>query len=893
MRHFVPSSTRKHTRSIFLALCVATAFSAPNMALARNTLETIAPQTVSQNNATQASVVKKTLPNGLTVLVLENHAAPVVAVRMYVKTGSIYEGQYLGAGISHLFEHNLSEGTTTRLKAQIARDMQSIGGYENAYTTYDVTAYHITTASSFFNKAVDSLSDMMQNANFPEVEVKTQQGVIHNEMNLDADDPDRVLNDLFYATAFRVHPVRFPIIGFRESFDRLTRDDVLGYYKSHYTPENTVVAIAGDISADDAMNYVQSKMGDWPRRAASTPAIPDEPTQTSPRRAVAEKDVSQTYLQMGWHTIPLQSPDLYALDTLAQILGVGESSRLVRELREKRNLVSDINAFSSTPNYNAGIFGVRAQMNPNDEAKVEDAIWNEIAKVKTQPVTPAELQRAQRQIETAFVFGRSNVEDQAEQIAYDEMGTGDPEYSQRYVARIKSVTPAQIQAVANKYLSRDGVTVALVTPRSSTRTVAPQAARAEIKPSQMFTLPNGVRLIVRENHATPTVAIVATALGGVRLEPASKAGVSNLLAEMLTRGTTTHNAEQLAATVDNLGASLDGFSGYNSWGLKSQWLSRDWKTGLSLLSDSLLRPTFPSDELARAKAQIAAQIAQQNDEPMSVASLALRKTVYGNHPYGRSTLGTPATLNALTSADVAAYYKSVLQPRQLVVSVYGDVNTDDVRAAITNAFGNVKAQANAPVAPSAAAPLTKLSTAEVTKPGIAQVIQFYGFPSTGLKDKDRYAVGVMGAALAGADLGGGRLFALLRDNQLVYDVHAFDQSNLDRGTFIVYAATTKPNAQRVHDIIRGEVTKMAQSGVTDDELARAKTMMIASQAIDTQGNLEQAQAAGSDELYGLGFRDDEQYEARINAVTIDDVQRVAQKFLGDANPSAEAVVMPQ
>ena len=924
MRRTNVSSTR--TR-LFYALC-ASVIAFPATTQAQSATRSTTKMKTPQNATARLRPIKRVLPNGLTVLVLENHAAPVVAVRMYVRTGSIYEGKYLGSGISHLFEHNLSEGTTTRNKNQINRDVQGIGGYSNAYTSYDVTAYHITTESSFFGKALSSLSDMMQRATFPAAEVKTQQGVIHNEMNMGEDDPDRVLNNLFHATAFRVHPVRFPIIGFRPIFDRLTQADILTYYKTHYTPENTIVAVAGDIDANQVMAQVQAQMGRWPRRAASTPKLPNEPRQTAPRRAAAYKDVSQTYLQMGWHTIPLLHPDLYALDTLAQIMGGGDSSRLVRELREKRGLVSSIAAWSSTPNYNGGMFSVRAQMQPNAQAKVEGAIWNEIARIKSQGVSPQELQRAKRQIETAFVFGKSNVEDQAEQMAYDQMGTGNPEYSTQYVAKIKAVTAAQVQAMARKYLVRQGVTIAAVQPqamkaaKSSTRlpavktlasamTARPKAqavktqavktqsasrtaaARAAIKPAQMFTLPNGVRLVVRENHSTPTVAIVATALGGARLEPASKSGISALMAQMLTRGTNRRNAEQLAATVDDLGASLDGFSGYNSWGVKSQWLSRDWKTGLSLLTETLLRPTFPTDELARARAQTLAQIAQQNDDPMSLASLELRKTVYGAHPYSRSILGTAATLAPLTRVDVSRFYQSVLQPRQLVISVYGDVNTNAVRRAIEYSFGSLKARAQAPIAPAAATPLSEIKSSTVTKPGLAQVVQFYGFPSVDVQNTDRYAIDVLDGAMSGANLPGGRLHARLRDNQLVYAVHAFDQPGLDKGMFVIYAATTKPNSARVQSIIREEVGKVVTSGVAPDEIARAKTMMIASNAIENQDNMSQAQVAGSSELYGLGFRDNEQYEARINRVTRADVQRVAQKYLGNANPGAEAIVEPK
>ena len=836
--------------------------------------------------------LKKTLPNGLKVLVLENHAAPVVAVRVYVKTGSIYEGQYSGAGISHLFEHVLGEGSTTRTKEQANQDVQSIGGQSNAYTSKDVTAYHITTAAPYFARALDSLADMMMHATFPDAEVTTQQGVIHNEMNLGEDDPDRVLNNLFYETAFLVHPVRYPIIGYAEVFDRLTREDIVNYYKSHYTPENTIVAVAGDVRADAVFDQVAATFRNWSRRSAPTPALPNEPLQTTPRRAAVSKDVQLAQMMMGWHTIPLQHPDLYALDTLAQIMGSSESSRLVRELRENKNIVSSIYAYSATPNYNAGIFAVGATLPAANLARAESAVWQQIGKIQRGGVTAEELKRAQRQIETSFVFNNSQVEDQAEQMAYDEIGTGDPSYSRRYVARIKAVTAAQVQAVARKYLTHEGVTTAIVRPRTA---AAPRTGstprRSQVAPAKLIKLSNGMRLIVRENHSQPTVSIVAMGLGGTRMELPNKGGVANLVAAMVTRGTSQRNAEQIAALVGSLGGSLEGFSGYNSWGVQSQWLSKDWRRGLALVQEAVQQPTFLEAEITRAKAQVVAAIRQQQDDPESAASLLLRRTFFGTHPYGRSSLGTLTTLKNLTRRDLLEYWQRVMLGNPTVLAVYGDVNADEVRRAVEFTFKNLQLQtAPAPRQPPIRV-LPSFTVQEQQKPGLAQTVLFFGYPGITVKSPDRYALDVLDAALSGVNLPGGRLHARLRDNQLVYGVHAWEQPGIETGMFVIYAGTTKANRARVQNIIEEEVQRVREAPITDEELARAKTMAIAAHAINSQTNAAQAQQAASDELLGLGYNERSRYANAINSISVADVQRVARHYLR-AEAAALAVVEP-
>ncbi len=836
--------------------------------------------------------VKRTLPNGLTLLVLENHAAPVVAVRAYVKTGSIYEGEHLGSGISHLFEHVLGEGTKTRSKQQMDDEVQAIGGQSNAYTSYDVTAYHMTTASQYFERALDLLSDQLQNATFPAKEVGVQQGVIHNEMNMGEDDPDRTLYKAFYETAFTEHPVRYPVIGYRETFDKLTPQDIVNYYKTHYTPNNTVISIAGDVDAMRAVMLAEKLFAGWKRGVPKRPAISSEARQTARRRAVIEKEIGQSYLMMGWHTIPLQHPDLYALDVLAQIFGGGDSSRLVRVLREKENLVSSVSAWSSTPNYNAGVFAVRAEMPPQNQAKAGAAIWKEAAKLWTEKVTPEELSTAKRQIEAAFIFSNQDVEEQAEQIAYDELGTGDPSFSRSYVARIKAVTADQVQSAAKRYITREGMTTALVVPKGQGESIIQAAPRAAAKAPELVTLPNGLRLIIRENHAARAVSIVAQGLGGARLEPGFKPGLANLAGEMLSRGTRKRSYQEISTLVDSLGGSFGSSSGYNSWSVDSQWLAKDWKTGLQLVAEAIMQPAFKDDDLTRVKQQVLAGIQQQTDDPESAGSLLLRRTFFGNHPYGRSPLGTSSSVQTIKAQDLAKFWDSIAQPRSVVLAVYGDVNAGEVKRAVQEQFKDFNRSTKPLLAPSPASELTQFTAQEVRKPGLAQAVLFYGYPGIDVKGEDRYAIDVLDAALSGANLPGGRLHARLRDNQLVYYVHAYDSPGLNSGMFVIYAGSTKDKAEEVKKIIGEEVQKVRDADISAEELERAKSMAISASAIANQGNTAQAKTAVGDELFGLGYRNNSEYAARINAISIDDVRRVAQKYLRTDN-SAFAVVLPE
>ena len=303
----------------------------------------------------QEKPIKVVLDNGMTVILQENHNAPVVSIQIFVKSGSIHEGKYLGTGVSHFVEHVIDDGTLRRSRAAIDELVEYIGNISNAYTWKDHTKYYITTSIADFDVALDVISDYIQHATFPESEVAIQRGVILSEFNQDADEPYRRLHDLYYETAYQQHPVRYPVGGYRGLFEQLTRADLVDFYTRTYVPGNVIFVAVGDFEISATLAKVTEAFCDFPRRPALLNgtesvhyALPQEPIQQATRRVQEYADIELAYLLMGFHTVGIFHPDTYALDLAASILGEGESSRMSKTIKNQQQLVHYIGVWSET-----------------------------------------------------------------------------------------------------------------------------------------------------------------------------------------------------------------------------------------------------------------------------------------------------------------------------------------------------------------------------------------------------------------------------------------------------------------------------------------------------------------------------------------------------------------
>src|SRR5437764_2400945 len=590
------------------------------------------------------------LPNGLTIIVQEDHSAPVASVQAWCSTGSVDEDQHLGAGLSHILEHMLFKGTKTRSANQIAQSIQEFGGYINAYTSFDRTVFWIDVPKDGVGTALEVLSDAMMNSSLPPDEYNKEQEVIRREFAMGMDDPDRMASLLLFGTAYQRHPYRFPVIGEPEIYNQLTQEQVMQYYKTRYVPNNLTFVVVGDVNGEKVRQQLSDLSKSYPEKSLKPVFIPSEPPQLGRREVHREFSTELTHLAMACHIQEVTSPDVPALDLLSTILGDGRSSRLYRRVREEAGLAFGISAFSYTPG-DPGLFGIDATLDPQTRDSAEQLTLEIVDEVKQSGVTADELDKAKKITLSQHLGALTTMRGQASDIGSNWLLTRDLNFSRHYLDAVQQVTLDDVKRVAKTYLTENNLTVVSLNPRSSlsgkSEPVKPVAA-GEI---QKFELSNGLRLLVREDHRLPLVGMGAVFRGGLLAEKPEDNGVTRLMAKVLLKGTKTRTAEQIANELESVGGSISSEAGNNSFSVSLDVMKPDVKLGLSLLSDVLLNATFPEKAIAREKEVQMAAIRQEEEQLTSVARNIMRQALFSQHPYALRANGSIESIQGFTQQD--------------------------------------------------------------------------------------------------------------------------------------------------------------------------------------------------------------------------------------------------
>ena len=831
-------------------------------------------------------VHKVVFDNGLTLLVREDHSAPVVTAQAWVRAGSITEGPWLGAGLSHVLEHMLFKGTTTRGVSTIAQEIERKGGYINAYTSFEQTVFYINIPSENWPTAVDILADCMQHASIPPEELLKEKRVILREMAMNNDDPTRRANRTLWATAFTTHPYRFPVIGYPDIYNRLTRDDVVAYYKEHYVPNNLVFVVVGDVDTAKVEQELRELTKDAKMGAVAPAFVPPEPPQLSRRARHEEMPTQLSQIHLAWHIPAVTHPDVYPLDILAIVLGQGTSSRLYRELRQKRGLVHGIDAGSYTPGY-PGIFVVEASADPDKRDAAIAAIREQVKQLASQPVTEEELHKAIKISTSNFLGELKTMQGQASDIARNEFLVGDPNFSTVYLENLRKVTRDDLQRVIQTYFTDNNLTITSLNPPGSLATPPATAVLTNEIAVKKFEFPNGLRLLVREDPKLPLVDFHAVLKGGVIAETAGNNGLTKLTARLLLKGTKTRSADQIADTMESVGGAISHFSGNNSFGVTAQSLSEDFDRTLDLLADVLQNPTFPEDLLARERAVQLAEFKAEQDQILRKGQQALRESLFSRHPYRLNPLGNSDSLAKLTRADLADFQRRFIVPNNMVLTVFGNVNAEEVRKKVEAKFGAMNSlKLEFPPTGPEMLPADVRTVQNVPK---EQAVLLIGYNGADIFSKDRFALELLSEAYSGQ---ASRVFHRLRDELgLCYYVGAYELLGLDPGYFAFYVGTTPQNVATCEKEIFAELEKLETGGLSDEELNRAKNGIIGQRRVHMQDNSELSLLVGMDELTGLGYDFFKTMDDKYRAVSLEDIKRVANQYFNN-KPHAVAVVTP-
>jgi zinc protease len=835
----------------------------------------------------------QTLPNGLRVYLKPIAGAPVVTSMVAYKVGSADENLD-STGLSHYLEHLMFKGTDKIMPGEIDRRTLRAGGQNNAYTNEDMTNYHFDFSADNWEVALAIEADRMQNLRIDtKHEFEQEKGAVVAELDAGEDSPWDLEQKTILPILFGKGPYGHPVIGEREHVRGATAKIIKSHYDAWYHPNNAVLVLVGGFDADKAMAKIETLFGPIP--SAQLP--PRKPEVAIAREKPVHKDIVSKFqsprMLMGFNTVRSGGPGFYALEVIQDILTGGKTGRLYTKLVDELALASGVSASNQSGRY-AGWFGLQVEMvDGKSREAAEKAVVDELKRLQNEPVSAAELARVKRELLAHTIFARESVHGLADSIAQG-VCINDIEYLKNYLPRIQAVSQEDVQKAAREFFKLNQEVVVWSVPPAAKGGKVPSlptkpqrhahgdqgggAQGFSLENTQRHVLPNGLTLVLRENRRLPIVVADVALRYSSLLIPEDKAGVGSLVGGLLDEGTTDHTGPQIAEAIENVGGSLE----FHSSGGSVKVLSGDTDVGLGLLFECLSRSAFPADAFGRKKAQFLSALEDRERQPDSRASVTFRQMVYGKHPFGRDPLGTKASLGALAVDDCKNFYKEAFVPNNTICVLVGDFDSKQMIEKVTRLTAGWKSTN-----------LVKPKTPEVTKPEsfvqkilmmpeAAQLYFFMGHVGIRRNNEDFYKLLVMDYVLGTSTGFNDRLSARLRDREgLAYTVSAniTGSSAEEPGIFSCYIGTQPVNLDRAKKEFLEEITRLRKEKPTAQEVEDVKLYLIGSLPFKVSTNERVAALLMSIERYHLGLSYLSDYKKAVSAVTPEDVQAVAQKYL--------------
>lgn len=783
----------------------------------------------------------ETLPNGLALILDPDASAPVVSAQFWVESGSVHEDGRLGSGLSHFLEHMVFKGTRDFDAETLANRVQEAGGHWNAYTSFDRTVYYIDGPSASLPVFLQVLSGLVFHPQLPESEFAKEQDVIRREIDMGLDDPDNAASSLLFSSVFTRDPRKHPVIGHRHLFDQLTHRDLIDYHRARYTPERTFVVISGDFDPAEARRELERLTADAVLAGGRDPVVPVDLPQLGPRRARGTFAVPTSRIAMAWKIPPLSHPDAPAYDVLAAILGRGRSARLYRHLRQEQELVLEISAWSWNSAGKEGLFAVSAEAEPARQDAVIDAALAEIAAIGEGGLE-AELAKAKRQIAASQFRSLTTASGRASDLASNWHEARDPDFTRRYIAAIERVSADDLHRVAAT-LTADLLTVTVLDPEDAPATGRSSRQARKREAIESVTLANGVKLALLPDRRVPLLHFQTAIRSGLPAETATTGGLNQLLASTLPQGTARRDANDLAMTLESLGASIGAAAGNNALLVQTAGLSPDFGTLAGILSEVLTSPSLPADALAREKASQRAALEEALEDPLSTGIRELRRALFSGAGYGLDPLGTHESLEHINRAALLARHAGHFTGGNVTLAIAGDFDPSQALDTLGPLLESLPA--GTPWTPPASRPATGADL-QFHLPK-KQAVLAIGFPGSSATSEDRHALAMLQEYCT--DMAG-PLFTRIREELgLAYQVGATQFLGFDTGMFGFYLATAPEQLAIARAELLKEIAKITDHGIPDAAFERVRSTALSSLAIQQQSLSATARLSALDLLF--------------------------------------------
>ncbi|MBD2015036.1 insulinase family protein [Microcoleus sp. FACHB-53] len=924
--YFRSNARRRSLLILLFSLCLSAvvfttkAASAPSEVLVsqRPATSPSGTSTEPQAFALTQDVRKTVLDNGLTVLTKEVHTAPVVTVQVWYKIGSRDEASGVN-GIAHQLEHMMFKGTKER-PIQFGRLFSALGSSSNAFTSYDQTAYFGTVEREKLKALLVLEADRMQNSLIEPQQLEKEKRVVISELQGYENSPSYRLSRAVMRAAFPNQPYGLPVGGTKADVQKFTVEQVRDYYRKYYSPGNATLIIVGDFQTEPTLAAVKQTFGKVPGNSSAnldqtTSISPiQKPKSNSQKPIVLREEGSASFMQEVYPLPAANHPDVPALDVMDYILTGGRNSRLTQALVES-GIASDLSG-GAVNLIGAGWYELMATAAPGQKLeKIDQVLASELAQLRDKGVTEEELKRAKTQLTANVILENRDITSQAMQLGYDELSGGDYRYTDRYLAAVQKVSVAQVQRVAQTYLTPENRTVGFFEPTQLDEQANQGSADAgktsenfsdgsPVDPSEVakylpavdssatpttqalpeeIRLTNGMRVLLLPDRSTPTVTLSGYMGAGTEFDSQAKAGLASLTADNVMNGTKSRDALEIAKVLEDRGASLGFGANREGVNIEGDSLAADLPILIQSFADVVQNATFPPEQLELTRQQMLTALKVKLDTPSQVALRTFQQTVYPeNHPF--HAFPTEESLKGITREDVVDFYQKHYRPDTTVLSLVGNFDPAQLRSLLETQLSSWQDSGQSPVAnyPQVPLPKTRVELNPVL-PGKTQSVTLLGYRGIDRQDPRYYAALVLNQ-IVGGDTLSSRLGTEIRDRQgLTYGIYSYFQAGLHQGPFLIQMQTAPEDAQKAIASIIVLLQQIQEKGVTPSEVAAAKRSIASEYPVGLADPSSLAQTILNNEVYGLGSSELRNFVSKIESVTVEQVNQAAKELLHPAN----------